>query len=126
VTSYSDIPLSFRPHPVTGDIGRLVDEDAVAQSIKLLVLTNLNERLAEPTIGGNVVAHLFEHNTAAASLVLRSSIETCLRNSEVRAEVVDVGVAVNPDGNDVHVSVMFKTQQMLQPATVSIQLERVR
>lgn len=125
-TTYADIPLSFKPHPVSGDIGRLVEEDAVRQAIKLLVLTNKYERIGEPTIGGNLMAHLFDLGSPSSAMLLKSAVETCLRNSELRANVLQVDVIPDFDRNTYNVAVTFMTQRMTQPATVTIDLERVR
>ena len=125
-TQYADIPLSFKPHPITGDIGRVTDEAAVKQAIKMLVLTNRYERVFEPTIGGNVVSHLFSLGTPAHAMLLKADIETCLRNSEVRALIHRVDVIPDLDGHAYSVNITFQTQQMLNPETVSFNLERIR
>ena len=123
---YADIPLSFKPHPITGDIGRLTEEAAVKQAIKLIVLTNRFERVKAPSIGGNLLAHLFDLASPANALMLKSSIELCLQNSEVRAVVKNVEVIPDHDNNTYNVAVVFQTQQMLEPEVVTINLERVR
>lgn len=124
--SYSDIPLSFKAHPVSGDIGRLTDESAVRQAIKLLVLTNRYERVGHPEMGGNLIAHLFDLGSPSNALLLRANIETCLQNSELRAIVHAVDVIPDFDHNSYDVSITFQTQQMLVPDSLSITLERVR
>lgn len=123
---YSDIPLSFKPHPITGDIGRLTEEAAVKQAIKLLVLTNKYERVGAPVVGGNLIAHLFDLGSPSNAVLLKSSIETCLQNSEVRAAIKNVEVVPDVDRNTYNVAVVFQTQQMLEPDVVTINLERVR
>lgn len=56
---YSDLNLSFKPHPITGDITRKTDVDAVKQSIKNLISTNHYERPFKPSLGANLRGKLF-------------------------------------------------------------------
>ena len=42
---YKDISLSFSKHPVTGDIAKLSDADAVKRSVRNLINTNFYERV---------------------------------------------------------------------------------
>ena len=51
VRKYSDLNLNMLLHPVTGDLLKLTDEDAVKRSIRNLVLTYNYERFYNPDLG---------------------------------------------------------------------------
>ena len=78
--AYSDLDLFFAAHPITGDVSRKLDTDAVKRSVKNIVLTNFYERPFKPNLAGGVRNLLFELDTnrglARAQRVLKSAIET--------------------------------------------------
>ena len=57
---YSDLNLLFTAHPITKDVTRLLDADAVKRSVKNIVLTNYYERPFKPAFGGGIRNLLFE------------------------------------------------------------------
>jgi phage baseplate assembly protein W len=55
VSKYSDFDLDFVAHPVTKDITKKLNENAIAQSIRNLLLTGHYERPFKPELGSNQV-----------------------------------------------------------------------
>ena len=49
--SFKDINITFKKHPVTGDIVVSKDASAIKQAIVNLLLTNRGERLFQPDYG---------------------------------------------------------------------------
>ena len=41
---YSDISLSFSKHPVTNDVGKITDVNAITNSMRNILTTRLGER----------------------------------------------------------------------------------
>ena len=62
VEYFSDFLNNMDVHPVNKSLGRVINEEAVKQSLKNLILTNSGERLFQPTIGSDVYKSLFEPN----------------------------------------------------------------
>ena len=58
--NFSDIDLTFIANPVTGDLSKKYDENAVKQSIKNLVMTRNYERPFNSSIGSQIYNVLFE------------------------------------------------------------------
>ena len=56
---WSDLDLDFTKHPVTKDIVRKTNVEAVKRSVRNLILTNRYERPFHPEIDGGVTRHLF-------------------------------------------------------------------
>ena len=87
---YSDLDLDFTRNPVTSDIVKLQDVDAVKRSVKNLIQANHYERPFHPEIGSDVRALLFENMTPLTALNLERKVIEVLVNFEPRAKIVDV------------------------------------
>src|SRR5688572_20243496 len=94
---YSDFSMNLDRSPITGSLLKLRNEDAVKQSIKNLILTNLGERFYRPNIGSNIQAGLFEMVDEINADTIQQSIFLTLRNHEPRAENVEVRVLAHPE-----------------------------
>ena len=66
---YSDLDLDFTRNPVTSDVVKLTDVEAVKRSVKNLIQTNHYERPFHPEIGSDVRALLFENIHLKASVL---------------------------------------------------------
>jgi hypothetical protein len=82
---YKDINLNFTRHPITGDISKLSNVEAVKRSVRNLVNTNFYERPFHPEIGSDVRAILFEPVTSLVADVLKRYVEDVINNFEPRA-----------------------------------------
>lgn len=124
---FSDVNVSFTPHPVTGKLPVLKNADAVKRAVRNLILTNFGERPYEPLYGGNVRAMLFE-NTDDPLLQdqLRRQIEGAIKNYEKRAKVDRVIVDVKPDSNALVVKIRFMIFNERFPVDLEVAIERVR
>ena len=78
--AFKDISLSFKPHPVTGDMPVLVNERAIIRSVRNLVETIPTERYFEPLIGTDIRGMLFENYTKLTSYVIEDQIKISINN----------------------------------------------
>ncbi len=124
---FSDVNISFTPHPVTGKLPVLKNADAVKRAVRNLILTNFGERPYEPLYGGNVRAMLFE-NTDDPLLQdqLRRQIEGAIQNYEKRAKVESVAVDVKPDSNALAIKIRFAIFNERYPVELEVAIQRVR
>lgn len=123
---YVDLDLDFLPHPVTKDLRKKIDAEAIKASIVTLVLTNFGERPFQPDLAGNVSALLFENSTPLTAQVLRNSIIDVIKRHEPRAEVLDVVIVDRSDQNAFDVSVYFHITNRPEPVVARIMLQRTR
>ena len=123
---FKDIPLSFTAHPITGNVKALVNRDAVKQSVKNIVLTNFYERPYAPTLGGDILAQLFENMDPITEYNVEKNIRQALDNYEPRAIVDDITSDFNQDGNAINVTLTFQIENDADPITVNVLLNRVR
>lgn len=124
---FSDVNVSFTPHPVTGKLPVLKNADAVKRAVRNLILTNFGERPYEPLYGGNVRAMLFENtDDPLIQDQLRRQIEGAIKNYEKRAKVESVVVDVKPDSNALVVKIRFMVFNERFPVDLEVAIERVR
>jgi phage baseplate assembly protein W len=123
---FSDLDLNFTIHPVTKDITRRYDENAVKTALKNLILTSNYERPFHSEIGSPIRALLFEPQSPITSASIRKAIIDTIVNFEPRVEVTEVTVSYRPDENSVAVKIEFKVINTERPLTLDLVLERTR
>lgn len=123
-TKFVDIDLNFSLHPISSDIGKRVDSNAVGTAIKNLVLTNTYDRLFHPEISSGVTALLFENFNSDVVLSLQRTIRYTIENFEPRAEVVYINIVDNQDSNDLTVELAFNVVGFVDTIVTTFNLER--
>jgi phage baseplate assembly protein W len=125
-TVYSDFNLGFVAHPVTGQLAKKRNREAVKQSVKSLILTDFYERPFKSDIGCGIRQYLFELFTPATRQQMENAIREVINNYEPRAKIIDVLVEDRPDMNAVTVSLAFFIINDSNPVVLDVILERVR
>ena len=139
---WADLDLDFTMHPVTKDITRKLNVEAVKRSVRNLIQTNKYDKKFHPEVDGGVTRHLFGLATAATKHDISEAIATCLRNYEPRVVVdrvnvvgnedeiahvqSDIRVTGNLDRNGFNVSIFFRIINSPEPIELSLFLERIR
>lgn len=81
---YSDLDLSFAAHPITGDVAKRYDVNAVKQALKVLVLTNFYERPFQPKLGSPIYGMMFEQVDIITANSLKLRLELLINKYEPR------------------------------------------
>ena len=124
---FSDVNVTFTPHPVTGKLPVIKNADAVKRAVRNLILTNFGERQYEPLYGGNVRALLFENtDDPLLESLIQTRIEAAIENFEPRAKVDRVIVDVKPDSNALVIRIRFMIVNQRFPVDLEVAIERVR
>ena len=105
--SFKDISLSFEPHPITKDLPVLINERAIARSVRNLVETIPTERPFNPFLGSDVRASLFEFVDYGTASDIKQQIEQSIENWEPRVDNLVVNVDPQPDNNAFDCTVIF-------------------
>ena len=126
IRSWADLDLDFAKHPVTKDIVRKTNVEAVKRSVRNLILTNQYERPFHPEIDGGVTRHLFGLSTAHTKHDIALAIQSCLKNYEPRVIVDNVSVTGDLDKNGFNASIFFRVINSPEPIVIGIFLERTR
>lgn len=123
---YSDFNHAFKAHPVTGQISRKVNIDAIKLSLRNLLLTNKYERLRNPTFGGNIRRYLFEPIEPRIEDEIRQHIDYMIQNYERRVAVREIKVTASEEDQAVYITIQFFVVSSKDPQEIDIVLYRVR
>lgn len=124
---FRDISLSFRPHPVTGDLPTLNNENAIIRSIRNLIETIPNERFFNSTIGSDVRSLLFDNSTIGTEIRVKDQIKNTIQAYEKRVENLLIEVNFLPDLNSIDVIIHFDIiGQDFPKQTINFILEATR
>lgn len=123
---FKDLDFNFTAHPVTGDIVRRYDENAIKAAVKHLVMTGHYERPFHSEIGSPIRQLLFDPSTPMTLVSMRVAIVDVITNYEPRVDLIDVQVFDNLDNNAVAVTIVFKIKNTTAPIQLDLVLERTR
>jgi phage baseplate assembly protein W len=104
---YSDVDLSFKVHPVTGDLLKTKNATVIKQSMRNVLQTREFERIGHPEIGSNLQTLLFDPMSPITETRLKISIETTMQSLEPRAIIKDIQVSSEEDLNRYRVKIIF-------------------
>lgn len=124
--TYSDLNLLFTTHPVTADIVKKTDEEAVKTSIRNLISTKHYERPFHPEIGCQIYSLLFENYNSVTKQTMKKTIFDTISKFEPRATVLDVIIGENIDNNDLSVDVIFRLNNNERPIKITTYVTRAR
>ena len=123
---YTDIDLFFVPNPLTSDVPKKVDVNAVLRSCRHLVLLAEHEKPFHPEIGAGVRTYLFEPLTILTASQLEDAITDVINQYEPRADVISVDVIADPDSNGYDVRIEINVLDIAVPISLEITLTRLR
>tara|TARA_Y100001937_G_C7072914_1_gene309231 strand:+ start:119 stop:544 length:426 start_codon:yes stop_codon:yes gene_type:complete len=126
VRTYTDLDLDFSRHPVTNDIVKIEDINAVKRSVRNLINTQFYERPFHPELGCGVRDMLFENFTPMTGIFMRRKIEEVLSNYEPRASITSINVNEQQDRNGIDIVVSFYVLNSLEPVSITTSLRRIR
>lgn len=123
---YKDFDLAFTANPVTGDLSKKVDVNAVKQAMKILMLSNYYERPFSPKKAANLRGFLFQNISPLAADSIATVIEKLYENYEPRVKIEKVIVTPDYIGNAYKIDVKFYVIGVDGPQILSTNLERLR
>jgi len=123
---FSDLDFNFTAHPVTKDLTRRYDENAIKTALKNLILTSNYERPFHSEIGSPIRRMLFEPATPLLAASLKQAVINTINTFEPRVELTNVAVSVDEDSYTVGISIEFRIINTTRPITLDLTLERTR
>lgn len=123
---FKDLDLNFTAHPIKKDIVKHVNEYAIINSVKNLILTNHFERPFRPEIGSGVSNLLFENVDPLVAAQLERAIQETISNYEPRVSLSEVIATAYPDDNRYSITLTFFIINSPNPITIDFFLERIR
>ncbi|PHS22122.1 MAG: hypothetical protein COA84_13150 [Robiginitomaculum sp.] len=123
---YADFHKDLLRNPVSDDIARKINEEAIKESIRNLLLTDRGERLFQPEVGSDIRHMLFENIGADTLVIMREKVKDTIISHEPRANLISVDVAGAIDNNSVNIRVTFNVINSQTPIDLTLTLNRVR
>jgi len=106
--SFKDISMSFQVNPLTDDLIAIKNQNAIARSLRNLVLTSPGERFFNNRLGSRVNELLFENVDDLTASSVKSEIETTIQNYEPRVKLLTTKVSANPDSYEFDVIITYE------------------
>ena len=104
---FLDLSASFKNNPLSNDLIGLKNENAIARSVRNLILTTQGERPFQPVLGSNVNNLLFDNMDKLTAAALKDEIRNTIENYEPRVEIEDIIVDPNFDNNEFNVTIQY-------------------
>jgi len=123
---FSDLPMSFIPNPITGNVKALKNEQAIKRAVRNLIMTNKYERPYSPNKGGNITSMLFENFSKATKLEVINKIKEVIETYEPRVFLDRVEVDQQDDLNTIKISIVFRPLNQIDSTELAFTVERVR
>ena len=125
--SFKDINITFKKHPVTGDVVVSKDASAIKQAIVNLLLTNKGEKLFNPEYGSDIRAYLFEPLDYGTAAQIQRNIAYSVNKHEPRVQIEDLRANPNFDDNGFDAEMRYSVRGSNDiPVTVDFFLARTR
>ena len=100
---------------MTKDLPVLLNERAIARSVRNLVETIPTERYFNSRLGTDIRDSLFENFTRTTVTVIEDQVRETIRNFEPRVGEIGVEVEARPDSNELEVKVVFEIDGLDAP-----------
>ena len=126
VEEFSDFLDTFAVSPFGKQLGRVVNEKAVNQSLKNLIMTNLGERPFQPYIGSQINTLLFQNNSMGLLEDIRYHIQQCVENNEPRVNILEIQVFDGNDPNEIQINIIYNLINNPTAIVLDFLLKRVR
>lgn len=123
---FSDLDFNFTKNPISKDISRKIDVEAIKQSMKNLIRTMYYERPFNSKIGSPVNNLLFEPASPMVGIMLKKAIEQTITNFEPRVDLEQVVVTMLPDEYTVNIEIHYTILGTQSLQTFNVILERTR
>ncbi len=101
--AFSDLALSFKVNPITGDIPPARNESAVKKALINLIRTPVGSRPFNPEYGTRVYDYLFEPADTQTELRLNDDLAQAIERFEPRAKLVAIETSMQENGIEIKI-----------------------
>jgi phage baseplate assembly protein W len=118
--------ISFPPR--VGSDGRIAwseGEENIRESIRIILLTELKERINLPNFGGGLKQFLFEPNTVSTRHTIQDRITKALAAWEPRVQIETVSVDADPSDPESAIAIInckLVATQLLERVSMNVKL----
>jgi len=94
---FKDLSMTFKSNPLNSDLIGLKDANAIARSVRNIVMTYPGEKFFQPDFGSKVSRLLFENVDDITASQIQEEIEFSISNYEPRVNLTNVTVVADND-----------------------------
>ena len=94
---FKDLSMTFQSNPLNDDLIGLKNENAIARSVRNIVMTVPGEKFFEPDFGSRVSKLLFENVDDITASQIQEEIEYSIVNYEPRVKILSITVNTDND-----------------------------
>jgi len=123
---FSDFLNSFAKTPYGDQLGRVTNEQCINQALKNLILTNLGERLFQPSVGSSIMSSMFEINDQSTLSTLEFFIQNTIKNDEPRVNPLKIEALSTLDEHQIEINIVYSLINNPTPVSFSFLLKRAR
>lgn len=122
-----DLDFIFGIHPISGDIAKKNDINAIKQSIRTLVLLNHYEKPFHPDIGCDIYKSMFEpFEDEFTTNMMTNHIRKVIELYEPRVSLEKVDIDVMEDNNSLGITIWFTPVGQVDSVSIDIFLNILR
>lgn len=123
-TTYSDIDISMTTHPLSKDIVKVKDDNAIKQSIETLLGLEKFSVPFQPEKGSGVSRLLFEIMGPDVVIELKEAIKEVIDKYEPRVDLQDIRVEADYDSGEYRAQIIFQILNNLEYTSLDFILKR--
>ena len=122
---FKDISMTFQSNPLNDDLIGLKNANAIARSVRNIVMTYPGEKFFQPDFGSRVSKLLFENVDDITASQIQEEIEFSITNYEPRVSLKNVQINADNDNASFDATITYSiigadvAQQQLQFALQS-------
>ena len=105
---FKDISMTFQANPLNEDLIALKNANAIARSVRNIVMTLPGEKFFNPTFGARITDSLFENIDDITAAVIIDEIRESIDNYEPRVDLLDVQAFPDYDNNSFDVTIIYE------------------
>ena len=105
---FKDISMTFQANPLNEDLIALKNANAIARSVRNIVMTVPGEKFFNPTFGSRISESLFENIDDITATIIIDEIRESIENNEPRVQLMDVLAFPNYDNNSFDVTIIYE------------------
>lgn len=123
---YTDLDLSFKPDPSTGDVGMLENSDCIRSSVYRIISLDKYDIPFNIIDYSNLKRLLFEQPSHATYASISTSLQLLIENLEPRITIKDIDIDYDEVNSEFNVDIKYMIIRTNTEEVLNKKIERVR
>jgi len=124
---FKDISMTFQVNPLTDDLIALNNANAIARSVRNIILTNPGEKFFDEEFGTSISESLFENINTLTASTIKDQIKYAIQEYEPRVNFLRSEIRPDSDNNSFDVTIVYEIVGLdIDPQEISFILQPTR